>query len=173
MASVHDKLERVRKPRVHIRFDLETEGAEAKNDLPFVVGVMGDYSGNKPGKELLPLRDRKFTQIDRDNFDSVLSTIAPGLDLKVDNTLAGDGSQMAVGLKFQSMEDFEPGNIVNQVEPLKKLLDTRNQLRDLLAKADNSDKLESLLEDVLKDNGQLNALNDALNARKPASEGDN
>ena len=168
MASVHDKLERVRKPRVHIRFDVETEGAEPKNDLPFVVGVMGDFSGNKPGAPLKPLRDRKFVQIDRDNFDAVMSTIAPGLDIKVDNTLAGDGSQMAVNLKFRSMADFEPGAVVNQVPALKKLLDARNQLRDLASKADSSDKLEALLEDILQNEDQLKALAQELRNRNTA-----
>jgi type VI secretion system protein ImpB len=171
MASVHDKLERVRKPRVHIRFDVETEGAEPKNDLPFVVGVIGDYSGNKPGKALEPLRDRKFIQIDRDNFDAVLATIAPGVEFKVDNKLTGDGSQLQVGLQFRAMDDFEPAAVVGQVPALKKLLDSRNQLRDLLSKADNSQKLEDLLEEVLKDEKQLRALSQELESRKPAGEG--
>ena len=171
MASVHDKLERVRKPRVHIRFDVETEGAEPKNDLPFVVGVMGDYSGNKPGEALKPLRDRKFTQIDRDNFDTVLATLAPGLEFKVDNTLAGDGTQLPVSLQFRSMEDFEPAAVVNQVPALKKLLEARNQLRDLMSKADNSQKLESLLESILQNEEQIKTLSNELESRKPAGEG--
>lgn len=171
MASVHDKLERVRKPRVHIRFDVETEGAEPVNDLAFVVGVMGDYSGNKPGEALKPLRDRKFIQIDRDNFDTVLATIAPGLEFKVDNTLAGDGSQFQVGLQFRAMDDFEPAAVVNQVPALKKLLESRNQLRDILSKADNSQKLESLLENILQDEAQLKSLSHELESRKPAGKG--
>lgn len=171
MASVHDKLERVRKPRVHIRFDVETEGAEPKNDLPFVVGAMGDYSGNKPGEPLKPLRDRKFVQIDRDNFDTVLATIAPGLEFKVDNTLAGDGTQLQVGLQFRSMEDFEPAAVVNQVPALRKLLESRNQLRDLLSKADNSQKLESLLEEILQNEAQLKELSRDLESRQTAGEG--
>ncbi|MEI8395635.1 MAG: type VI secretion system contractile sheath small subunit [Rhodospirillaceae bacterium] len=171
MASVHDKLERVRKPRVYIRFDVETEGAEPKNDLPFVVGVMGDYSGNDPGEALQPLRDRKFVQIDRDNFDTVLAKIAPGLKLKVDNTLANDGSQLPVNLQFRSMDDFEPGAVVNQVEPLRKMLEARNQLRDLLSKADNSQKLENILETILQDKDQIRALSEAIESRKAAEEG--
>ena len=105
MASIHDKLGRVRKPRVHITYQVETEGAVAEKELPFVVGVMGDFSGN-PTKPLKSLKDRKFIQIDRDNFDDVLTRMTPGLDLKVENTLAGDGSQMAVNLEFKSMADF-------------------------------------------------------------------
>src|SRR3954467_448183 len=104
--SVPDKLDRVRKPRVHITYQVETEGAVVEKELPFVVGVLGDFSGN-PTQPLKPLKDRKFIQIDRDNFNDVMSRMTPGLNLKVENTLAGDGSQMALQLKFRSMEDFE------------------------------------------------------------------
>lgn len=157
MASVHDKLNKVRKPRVHITYDVETENAVEVKELPFVVGVMGDFSGD-PTEPLKPLRDRKFIQIDRDNFDQVMRRMSPGLKLKVENTLAGDGSTMPVSLSFGSMEDFEPGRVVEQVEPLRKLLETRNKLRDLMAKADGSEKLEGLLEKILQDEGQLQAL---------------
>lgn len=150
MGSIHKKLERVRKPRVHLVYEVETGGAAVKRELPFVVGIMGDFSGN-PSQPLKPLRDRKFVQIDRDNFNDVMASTAPELNMRVDNTLAGDGSEMAVTLKFKSMDDFQPANIANQIEPLKKLLETRNRLGDLLAKADRSTKLESLLEDALQD----------------------
>src|SRR5215471_5036347 len=120
--STQQKLSRVRKPRVHITYEVETEGAVVKKELPFVVGVVGDFSGN-PTEPLKPMKDRKFVQIDRDNFNDVMSKMTPGLNLKVDNTLAGDGSQMGVQLKFRSMDDFEPGQIVQQVEPLRKLLE--------------------------------------------------
>ena len=126
--SIHKKLERVRKPRVHITYEVETEGAMVERELPFVVGVMGDFSGD-PTEPLKPLKDRKFIQIDRDNFNDVMARMAPGLNLKVENTLQDDGSQMAVGLKFRSIEDFEPGRVVEQVPALKKLMETRNQLR--------------------------------------------
>src|SRR5262249_40467397 len=142
-SSIHDKLERVRKPRVHITYQVETEGAVVEKELPFVVGVLGDFSGN-PTQPLKPLKDRKFVQIDRDNFNEVMARMPPGLNMKVENTLANDGSQMAVQLKFNSIEDFEPGRVVNQVEPLKKLLETRDKLRDLLTKVDRSENLESL-----------------------------
>ena len=161
MASIHDKLSRVRKPRVHISYEIETEGGSVKKELPFVVGVMGDFSGD-PTEPLKSIKDRKFTQIDRDNFDHVMARVAPGLKLKVDNTLAGDGSQMAVDLKFQSMQDFEPAKIVDQVEPLKKLLETRNSLRDLLTKADRSEDLEGLLERVLKNTDDLKEVSKEL-----------
>ena len=114
MASVHDKLNRVRKPRVHITYDVETGGALQQRELPFVVGVLGDFSGN-PTQPLKPLRDRKFIQIDRDNFNDVMARMTPGLNLRVKNTLADDGSEMAVSLSFNSMEDFEPCEFLVQV----------------------------------------------------------
>lgn len=154
MASIHEKLQRVRRPRVHIKYDVETEGAVVQKELPFVVGVVGDFSGN-PTQPLKSLRDRKFVQIDRDNFNDVMARMTPGLNLKVDNTLKGDGSQMAVDLKFNSIEDFEPGRVVDQVEPLRKLLETRNKLRDLMTKVDRSEELEGLLEQVLQNSEDL------------------
>jgi type VI secretion system protein ImpB len=169
MTSVHGKLNRVRKPRVHISYEVETGGALQQRELPFVVGVMGDFSGH-PTEPLKGLKDRKFIQIDRDNFNDVMARMTPGLNIKVDNTLAGDGSQMGVSLKFNSMEDFEPGRIVDQVEPLKKLLDTRNKLRDLLGKADRSEELENLLEKVLQNSEDLDKLSADLGIEKPAKE---
>src|SRR3954453_18657272 len=169
MASIHDKLERVRKPRVHITYQVETEGAEIEKELPFVVGVLGDFSGN-PTEPLKPLKDRKFIQIDRDNINDVMARMTPGLNMKVENTLKGDGSEMAVNLKFKSMGDFEPAKVVEQVEPLKKLLDTRNKLRDLMSKVDRSEDLENVLERVLKNEGDLKSLGDSLGV-KPEDEG--
>ena len=157
MSSIHDKLKRVRKPRVHITYEVETEGAVVQKELPFVVGVMGDFSGN-PTEPLKPLKDRKYVQIDRDNFNDVMARMTPGLKMKVDNTLANDGSQMAVDLKFKSMDDFEPAKVVDQVEPLKKLKETRDRLRDLLSKVDRSEELEGLLDKVLQDAEQLKKL---------------
>ncbi|HEX8446847.1 MAG TPA: type VI secretion system contractile sheath small subunit [Sphingomonas sp.] len=169
MQSVHDKLKRVRKPRVHITYDVETEGAAEVKELPFVVGVMGDFSGD-PTEPLKPLKERKFIQIDRDNFDQVMRRISPGLRMRVDNTLKGDGSELAVDLKFESIEDFEPGRVVNQVEPLRKLLETRNKLRDLMSKADSSEQLETLLESILQDETQLAALRAELGTSAPGKE---
>jgi len=143
--SIHDKLSRVRKPRVHITYQVETEGAVVEKELPFVVGVLGDFSGN-PTQPLKPLKDRKFIQIDRDNFNDVMGRMTPGLNMRVQNTLANDGSELPVQLKFNSMDDFEPAKVVEQVEPLKKLMDTRNKLRDILTKVDRSEDLENLLE---------------------------
>jgi type VI secretion system protein ImpB len=159
--SIHEKLNRVRKPRVHITYDVETEGAQIVRELPFVMGVMGDFSGD-PTQPLKPLAERKFIQIDRDNFNDVMARMAPGLKLKVDNTLADDGSQMAVDLKFNSIEDFDPERVVDQVPALKALLETRNKLRDLMSKADRSEQLESLLEQVLQNDSELKSLSGEL-----------
>lgn len=166
MSSVHGKLSRVRKPRVHITYDVETGDAMEKRELPFVMGVLGDFSG-QPTTKLPPLRERKFIQIDRDNINDVLKKMTPGLNLRVENTLAGDGSELGVQLKFESMEDFEPAKVANQVEPLKKLVETRNQLRDLLAKVDVSSDLESTLEDVLKNTENVAKLAEELGIDKP------
>lgn len=157
MGSVHDKLKRVRKPRVHLTYDVETGGAAIKRELPFVVGVLGDFSGN-PSTPLKSLKERKFVQIDRDNFDQVMASMTPELHFKVDNKLTEDGGQMAVDLKFNSMDDFSPAKVVEQVDPLKKLLDTRKKLTDLLSKVDRSEELEELLEQVLQDDDQLKKL---------------
>ena len=157
MESIHSKLSRVRKPRVHITYDVETEGAAVKKELPFVVGVMGDFAGQNI-EALKPLKDRRFVQIDRDNFDEVLKRMNPKLNFKVENKLAGDGSEFSVDLQFKSMQDFEPAAIVKQVEPLDKLMATRNKLRDLMTKIDRSEELENILERVLNNNEDLQKL---------------
>lgn len=167
--SVHNKLNRVRKPRVHISYDVETEGAVVQKELPFVVGVMGDFSGD-PTEALKPLRDRKFIQIDRDNFNDVFARMTPGVKMKVANTLADDGTEMAVDLKFRSIEDFEPARVVDQVEPLRKLKEARNKLRDLMSKVDRSEDLEVLLEQVLQNTEQLEELSKSLGGSSEGEE---
>ncbi len=163
--SIHEKLKRVRKPRVHITYEVETEGAEILRELPFVVGILGDFSGD-PTEPLRPLSERKFIQIDRDNFNEVMARMTPGLNIRVDNKLADDGSQMAVALKFNSIEDFEPGRVAEQVPALKALLETRNKLRDLMSKVDRSEQLENLLEQILKNEGELKSLSGELGLGK-------
>jgi len=165
MSSVHDKLARVRKPRVHITYEVETEGAQIERELPFVMGIMGDFAGD-PSEPLKPLAERKFVQIDRDNFNDVMARIQPGLNIKVDNTLAGDGSQMAVNLKFNSLDDFDPAKVAEQVPALKAMLETRAKLRDLMSKVDRSDELEGLLEQVLQDKDKLDKLSSELGLDK-------
>jgi type VI secretion system protein ImpB len=168
-SSIHDKLKRVRKPRVHITYEVETEGAVVQRELPFVMGVVGDFSGN-PTEKLKPLKDRKFVQVDRDNFDDVLKRMTPGLNLRVENTLKGDGTEMPVSLQFESMADFEPVNVARQVEPLRKLLETRDKLRDLLSKVDRSDKLENVLEQILTNTEQLKQLSSQLGEAESSEE---
>jgi len=170
--SIHDKLKRVRKPRVHITYDVETNGAVQEKELPFVMGVMGDYSGdNTENKKAL--KDRKFSQIDRDNFNEVMHNVNPEVNMKVENTMEADGSEMSVNLDFKNMEDFEPQNIVEKVDPLKKMMDTRNKLRDLLTKADRSEDLENLLEEVLSSTDALSALQGELGTdEEEKKEGD-
>ena len=163
--SIHDKLKRVRKPRVHITYDVETNGAIEEKEIPFVMGVMGDYSGDNTETKK-PLKDRKFSQIDRDNFNDVMANIAPSLNMKVDNTLEKDGGEFSVNLDFKSIEDFEPHKIVNKVEPLKNLMETRNKLRDLLTKADRSEDLENILEEILSNSDALSSFSDELGIDK-------
>lgn len=164
-SSIHEKLARVRRPRVHITYEVETEGAQIVRELPFVIGVIGDFSGD-PTQPLRPFAERKFVQIDRDNFDEVMQRLAPGLKLKVENKLAGDGSSMAVDLHFNGIQDFEPGRVLDQVPALRTLLETRNRLRDLLSKADRSENLELLLENILKDKTHLEAISGELGFEK-------
>ncbi|HFQ5212332.1 TPA: type VI secretion system contractile sheath small subunit [Vibrio vulnificus] len=161
MTSIHSKLSRVRKPRVHITYDVETEGTSLKKELPFVVGVMGDFAGQNT-EALKPLKDRRFIQIDRDNFDDVLKKMSPSVEFKVKNTMVDDGTEFAVNLHFQSMKDFEPASIVRQVDPLRQLMDTRNKLRDLMTKVDRSEELENVLEAVLNNTDNLSKLADEL-----------
>lgn len=157
MASINDKLERVRKPRVHIKYEVETEGAVIEKELPFVVGVLGDFSGD-PTEKLKPLKERKFVQIDRDNFDDVMARQNAGLNLRVENALSEDNSEMALNLTFKSMADFEPENIVEQVPALKELKAARDKLRDLLSKSDRSDELEAILKQALQSPEKLQSL---------------
>lgn len=152
--SAQKKLSRVRPPRVQITYDVEIGDAIETKELPFVLGVLGDYSG-QPKTPLPKLKDRKFVDIDRDNFDDVLKGVAPRLAVRVDNQLAKDGSQMGLELNFSKLEDFEPQNVVNQVEPLRKLLEVRTRLSDLRNKISGNDKFEELLDEVMRDTEKL------------------
>jgi type VI secretion system protein ImpB len=130
-------------------------------ELPFVLGVLGDYSG-KPEEALPGIKNRKFVEIDRDNFDQVLAGMKPRLAFTTENKLQDDGSKVGVELKFNSMDDFEPDNIVQQVEPLRKLVEARQKLSDLLSKMDGNDKLESILNDLIADQGKQKELSSQL-----------
>lgn len=146
--SVFDKKGRVRPPRVHITYEVEKNGAQVQKELPFVVGVMADLSGQS--KVPLPkLKDRKFVEVDRDNFDDVLKSMKPRVAMKVENSLKGDGSELAVELEFKKLEDFSPEAVVQQVKPLNDLLEVRNKLKDLLARSEGNDRLEELLDAII------------------------
>ncbi len=159
--SIQQKLKRVRPPRVQITYDVEIGGAMELKELPFVVGVLGDFSG-QPAQQLPRVKDRKLIEIDRDNFDEVLAGMAPRLAMRVDNKLTNDGSKMNVELRFNSLQDFEPDNMIQQVEPLRKLVDARQKLRDLLSKTDGNDKLEVLLQNVMENANAQKQLADSL-----------
>lgn len=159
--SLQHKIDRVRPPRVQITYDVEVGGAIELKELPFVVGVMGDFVG-KPEDPLPAFKNRKFVEIDPDNFNQVMSGMKPRLAFTTENKLQDDGSKMGVELKFNSIEDFEPDNVVQQVEPLRKLVEARQKLSDLLSKMDGNDKLESMLEDLISNADQQKALSDEL-----------
>jgi type VI secretion system protein ImpB len=158
--SLQHKLDRVRPPRVQITYDVELGGAIQKKELPFVMGVMADLSG-KPTEAPPPLKERKFVEIDRDNFNDVLASVSPRLALQVENKTPNGGS-MNVELRFQHIDDFGPLNIIPQVASLKKLYDVRQRLSDLLTKLDGNEKLDSLLTIVGKDPEGLKKVRAAL-----------
>jgi type VI secretion system protein ImpB len=166
--STQHKLDRIRPPRVQITYDVEIGGAIQKKELPLVVGILADLSG-KPDVPLPKLKDRKFVEIDRDNFNDILKATAPRLAVRVDNKLANDGSKLNVELRFQNIEDFGPLNIVKQVKALNALLDARGRLNDLLAKLDGNDELDAVLQKIVKDTDGLKKIQaDAAAAAPPA-----
>ncbi|MDR0635293.1 MAG: type VI secretion system contractile sheath small subunit [Azoarcus sp.] len=153
--NTQHKLDRVRPPRVQITYDVEIGDAIETKEIPFVLGVIGDYSG-QPKEPLPKLKERKFVQIDRDNFDDVLKGMAPRLAMRVPNRLKGDDdSLLSVELNFDRLEDFAPQNVVKQVEPLNKLLEVRQKLSDLRNKMVGNDKLNDLLDEIVRDADKL------------------
>jgi type VI secretion system protein ImpB len=152
--STQKKLSRVRPPRVQITYDVEIGDAIETKELPFVLGVLGEYSGS-PKTPLPKMKERKFVEIDRDNFDEVLKGMAPRLNLRVENRLMNDDTKLGVELEFSRLEDFDPQRVVSQVEPLKELLDIRTRLADLRNKVTSNDKLEELLEEIMRDTEKL------------------
>ena len=160
--STQKKLDRVRRPRVQITYDVETGGAMQKVELPFVVGVMADLSG-QPKEALKPMKERKFTTIDRDNFNEVLGRSAPRVAMKVDNKLQeGAENKLAVELNFKNMDDFDPAKVAEQIGALKSLLDMRQKLSQLLSKMEGNDKLEKLLNDVIGNTEKAQAMKNIL-----------
>jgi len=155
--STQKKLSRIRPPRVQITYDVEIGDAIQMKELPFVAGIMADLSG-KPAEALPKVKDRKFVEIDRDNFNDVLASCAPRLALRVDNKLANDDTKLNVELKFGEIDDFGPVAVVQQIEPLRKLFDARQKLMDLLAKLDGNDKLDALLQEIVENPDNQKAL---------------
>jgi type VI secretion system protein ImpB len=164
-ASSQKFIARNRAPRVQIEYDVEVYGAEKKIQLPFVMGVMADLSG-KPADPLAPVGDRKFLEIDVDNFDERLKSMKPRAAFQVPNTLTGEGN-LNVDLTFESMDDFSPAAVAKKVDALSKLLDTRTQLANLLTYMDGKTGAENLIAKVLKDPTLLQAL---ASAPKPKEE---
>jgi type VI secretion system protein ImpB len=161
--STQHKLDRVRSPRVHITYDVEVGGATELKELPFVVGVLGDYTG-QPTAPLPKLKDRKFVEIDRDNFDAVLEGMKPHVSFAVENKLSEEANapDLKVDLSFKSMEDFEPQNIARQIKPLNELLELRTRLADLRGRLQGNDKLEELLLDAVVNTEKLAKLKDEM-----------
>ena len=157
--STQHKLDRVRAPRVQITYDVEVGDAIEIKELPFVVGVLGDFTG-QPETPLPKLKDRKFVEIGPDNFDSVLDGMKPHLAYAVENKLSDDpeAANLKVDLRFKSMEDFEPANVARQIKPLKELLDLRTRLSDLRGKLQGNDELDELLLDAVNNNDKMSKL---------------
>ncbi|MGA2248962.1 type VI secretion system contractile sheath small subunit [Terracidiphilus sp.] len=167
--STQQKLSRVRAPRVQITYDVETGGAIEMKELPFVMGVLGDLTGH-PEQPLAALKDRKFVEINPDNFDSVLKGMQPHLKFKVENKLSDKAGQIAVDLKFESMDDFSPAKVAEQVGPIKELLDLRTRLSNLRGSLQGNDQLDQALFDAVSNTEELNKLKTELDKK---SEGGN
>ena len=155
--STQHKLDRIRPPRVQITYDVEIGDAIQMKELPFVGGIMADLSG-EPENPLPKVKDRKFVEIDRDNFNEVMAASNPRLVLQVANRLKDDDSKLNVELKFSHIDDFDPVKVLSQVEPLKKLFDARQRLSDLLTKLDGNDELDDLLQNVVTSTESLEEL---------------
>jgi len=170
--SAQHKLDRVRPPRVQITYDVEIGGAIELKELPFVVGVLGDFTGN-PTEPLPRLKERKFVEVNPDNFDSVLEGMRPHLSFAVENKLSEDpeGPQLKVDLNFKKMEDFEPGNVAKQVKPLKDLLELRTRLADLRGTLQGNDKLEELLLESVANTEKLDKLKQEMGTKEDKPNG--
>ncbi|SFQ71108.1 type VI secretion system contractile sheath small subunit [Donghicola eburneus] len=166
--ALNAQQKRVSKNRVSITYDVETGGAMQTKELPFVIGMIGGYSGDRTDRE--PMEERTFYSVDKDNFDQVMTRVGPRLTYKVENKLQDDGSEFEVDLDFKSMKDFEPDAIVEKVEPLRNLAKTREQLMTLMSKADRSRDLEKLLKEILQDAGAIKALGDELGVNTGGDE---
>ena len=167
--SQQHTLDRVRAPRVQITYDVEIGDAIESKEIPFVVGVLSDLSG-KPDEPLPKIKDRKFVEIDRDNFNNVLEGLKPRLAYRVDNKLTDDDSKIGVELRFKSIEDFHPEQVAQQVTPVRKLVDARKRLSDLLAKLDGNDKLDEMLQEVLASTDSIESLGKEAGVEKATDD---
>ena len=157
--SVQKRLEKVRPPRVQLTYDVEIGDAIEQKEIPFVTGVLADFTGQTDSNNPLPkLKDRKFVSVDLDNFDEVMKGMTPKASYRVKNELSVDGGEFAVNLAFNKMDDFRPESVVQQIEPLRKLLDARTKLADLRNKMAGNEKLEDILGDVLSNTEKLKKL---------------
>jgi type VI secretion system protein ImpB len=170
--SAQHKLDRVRPPRVQITYDVEIGDAIELKELPFVVGVLGDFTG-QPDQPLPKLKDRKFVEVNPDNFDTVLEGMKPHLSYAVENKLSDDPNapQLKVDLRFKKMDDFEPANVAKQVKPLKELLDLRTRLADLRGTLQGNDKLEEVLLDAVGNTEKLDKLKGEIGPKGGGSNG--
>ena len=156
--SVQKKLQRIRPPRVQLTYDVEVGDGNEVKELPFVIGVLGDFSAASE-LEKTKLKDKKFINVDLDNIDEVMQSLAPRATFQVENTLTEESGRMSVDLTFNSMQDFRPENVVQQVDPLRKLVEARERLTDLRNKISNNERLEDLLDEVLQNTDQVRRLN--------------
>ena len=161
--SVQKKLQRIRPPRVQLTYDVEVGDGREIKELPFVVGVLGDFSAASE-LEKTKLKDKKFINVDLGNIDEVMQSLAPRASFQVENSLTEESGTISVDLVFNAMDDFQPEQVVQQVEPLRKLVEARERLTDLRNKISNNERLEDLLDDILKNTDQI---------RKMSMEADN
>ncbi len=169
--STQHKLDRVRPPRVQITYDVEIGDAIELKELPFVLGVLGDFTG-QPTEPLARLKDRKFVEVNPDNFDQVLESMKPHLAFSVENKLSEDpnAGNIKVDLNFKSMDDFSPENVARQVKPLRELLDLRTRLMDLRGSLQGNDKLDELLREAVGDETKLAQLRKEMGVTEGSHE---
>lgn len=170
--SIHDRLKRVRAPRVNIEYKVEIGDAIEMKELPFVMGILGDFTGH-PDEPLERLKDRKFTEINPDNFDEVLANMKPHLAFRVENKLSDepDAGQIGVDLRFQELDDFDPDRVAHQIPAIRKLLELRQELADVRGSLQGNDKLEEILQATLSDTDKLAQIKNEMGSEEDESDG--
>lgn len=163
MSDIYQKLDKVRKPRIQIKYDVEVADGKVTRELPFVIGIMGDFAGNSPKKPLPAYRQREFISVDQDSLSQTMQRLSPGIAINVENRLSDNKSPLPLQLYFNSINDFSPEQIIEQVDSLKKLKLTRDKLRDLLARTDYSEELETILKNSLQDSELLKSIMSQIN----------